>query len=60
MGVYNDGNKLVVITQPKSICIDLPIKITTSLEHGIEFIVSRNESLAGYAIKNMIRKLLFK
>ena len=60
MGVYIDNNKLVIITQPKSVCVDLPIKINRSLEHDIESIVSRNESLTEYTIKNEIRPLLFK
>ena len=52
MGVFTDGNKLVIITKPKSIRIDLPIKINESIEDHIKYIVSRNKSLAEYAIKN--------
>ena len=32
MVVYIDDNKLVIITEPKSIRIDLPIKINESLK----------------------------
>ena len=60
MRVYNYDNKLVIIMQPKSICINLSIKINISLEHDIKSIVSRNESLTEYTIKNEIRQLLFK
>ena len=54
MGVYIDGKKLVVITEPKSICINLLIKINESPEHDIEFIVSRNEPVTEYTTKNKI------
>ena len=54
MGVYNDGKKLVVITEPKSICINLLIKINKSPEHDIEFIVSRNEPVTEYTTKNNV------
>ena len=54
MGVYIDGKKLVVITEPKSICINLLIKINKSPEHDIEFIVSRNEPVTEYTTKNKI------
>ena len=54
MGVYIDGKKLVVITEPKPICINLLIKINKSLEHDIEFIVSRNEPVTEYTTKNKI------
>ena len=60
MEVFIDGKKLVKKTKPKSIGIDLLIKIKDSLEHDIEFIISRNESLTEYTIKNEIRQLLFK
>ena len=51
MGVYIDDNKLVKITEPKYICIDLPTKINESLEHDIKFMVSCNEPLTEYTIK---------
>ena len=49
-----------MITEPKSICINLPIKINESVENAIKFIVSRNKSLTEYTIKNEIKELLFK
>ena len=60
MEVFIDGKKLVKKTKPKSIGIDLLIRIKDSLEHDIEFIISRNEFLTEYTIKNEIRQLLFK
>ena len=45
MVVHIDDNKLMIITEPKSINIDLPIKINGSLERDIKFVESRNESL---------------
>ena len=50
MGVHIDNNRLVIITEPKSVRIDLPININKSLEHDIKFMVSRNESLTEYTI----------
>ena len=40
----------MIITEVKTICINLPIKINEILEHDIKFIVSCNESLAKYTI----------
>ena len=40
----------MIITEVKTICINLPIKINESLEHDIKFIISCNESLAKYTI----------
>ena len=60
MGVFTDDNKLVIIVEPKTVPIDLPLNINERLENDIKFNVSCNESLAEYAIKNQIRKLLFK
>ena len=60
MGVFFDENKLVIIEEPKTIHIDLHVKINENIENDIRYMVSRNESLADYAIKNQIRQLLFK
>ena len=49
MGVYIDDNKLVIITKPRTIPIDLPIKINESLDYDIKFIIGRTESSAEYA-----------
>ena len=51
MKIYIDNFKnIVIITSPKSTCLNLPIKINKYLKHDIEFIVSPNESLAEYKI----------
>ena len=60
MRIYIDYINLVIIILPKTVCIDLPIKINKILKHDIKFIINRNESLAEYTIKNKIRQLLFK
>ena len=60
MGVFFDENKLVIIEEPKTIHIDLHVKINENIENDIRYMVNRNESLADYAIKNQIRQLLFK
>ena len=54
MRVFIDGNEFVVITEPKSIRIDLAIKINKSIVDHIKFIVSPNKCLAEYPIKNEI------
>ena len=61
MTIYiNNYENLVIIKSPKTICVDLPIKINQNLKHEIEFIVSCNESLAKYTIKDNIIQLLIK
>ena len=55
MGGFIDDNKLVKITEPKSICIDLLTKINESLEHDIKlWYVSMNLLLKEYAIKTRL------
>ena len=57
--IYIDDYKdLVIITLPKSICVDLPVKIYKSLKDHFKFIVSYNEFLAEYKIKIEIFRLL--
>ena len=52
MKIYIDDSKnLVVITSPKTIRVDLSIRIDESLKHDIKFTVSCHESLAEYKIK---------
>ena len=51
MGGHIDLKKLVIITEPTSIRIDLPTKINESPEYDTKFIVSRNKSLTKYKIK---------
>ena len=60
MKIYIDDKNIVILTLPKSICINLTIKNNKSLEHDIKFIIGRNEFLSEFTIKNKIRQLLFK
>ena len=53
MKIYiDDYNILVIVVLPKTIRVDLPIKVKKSLKHEIKFIINLNESFAEYAIKN--------
>ena len=61
MKIYIDECKnLVIVVSPKTICVNLPIKISQNLEHDIKYIISCNESLAEYTMKNEISQLLFQ
>ena len=60
MKIYIDDENIVILTLPKSICINLTIKNNKSPEHDIKFIIGRNEFLSEFTIKNKIRQLLFK
>ena len=41
MKIYiNDDNNLVIITSPKSICVNLAIKVNESIKQDLKFIVS--------------------
>ena len=60
MKIYIDDKNIVILTLPKSICINLTIKNNKSLEYDIKFIIGRNEFLSEFTIKNKIRQLLFK
>ena len=51
---------IVMITSPKTIRVSTPIKINESPKRDFKFIISCNESLAEYTIKNKIGQLLFK
>ena len=55
MGVFIDDNKFLIIAEPKTISINLPIKINESPENDIKLIISCNKSFAEFAIKNHIR-----
>ena len=57
MGVYIEDNMLV-IQEPKTFHFnfDFPKHFGKNLKHEIEFIVSRNESLAKYNMKNEIER----
>ena len=52
MGIYINDKMLLIIASLKSILFYLPIKVNKSLEHETKFIISRNECLAEYTIKN--------
>ena len=60
MGVYIVNNKLVITTEPKTFCFDLPIDVDNNLELEIDSIIKHNELLAERAIKNKVRQLLSK
>ena len=60
MGVYIVNNKLVITTEPKTFCFDLPIDVENNLELEIDSIIKHNELLAERAIKNKVRQLLSK
>ena len=59
MGVHIEGNKLVIIIEPKSFYFDLPKNID-NLRHKIDFIIKHNEFLAEYTKKFEIKQLLSK
>ena len=41
MKIYiNDDNNLVIITSPKTICVNLAIKVNESIKQDLKFIVS--------------------
>ena len=60
MGVYIVNNKLVITTEPKTFCFDLPIDADNNLELEIDSIIKHNELLAEVAIKSEVRQLLSK
>ena len=60
MGVYIVNNKLVITTEPKTFCFDLPIDADNNLELEIDSITKHNELLAELAMKNGVRQLLSK
>lgn len=60
MEVYISNNKLLIITEPKTTCFDLPIKVENSLKHEIDFIIKKNKVLAHHTIRNETSRLLSK
>ena len=52
--------KLVITTEPKTFCFDLPKDGDNNLEHGNDSIIKHSEHLAEHAIKTMVRPLLSK
>ena len=53
-------NKLVISTEPKPFCFDLPKDTDNNFTHEIYSIKKHNELSIKYTIKNKIRQLLSK
>ena len=60
MGVKIEDNKLVIITESKTIHIDLPKDVGNELRHEIDSIMKHLEFLANHTIKNEVCCLLFR
>ena len=60
MGIHISDNKLVIITEPKTIHFNLPKVISNKLKYEIDFIIRDNELLTEHKMKNKISRLLFK
>ena len=58
MEVIINDNKLVIITEPKTIHFDLPKDVGNNLKHKIYFIIKCNAFLAEHTIKNETGQLL--
>ena len=52
MGVIINDNKLVIITEPKTIHFSFSKKIDNFLKHEINLIIKHNEFLAERPVKN--------
>ena len=52
MGVHSNKNKLLIITEPKTIYFDLPQYVVTNLMQETDYIIKQNECLAEHTIKN--------
>ena len=55
MGECIVDNKLVITTEPKSFCFDLPKDAENNLEHEIYSIIKHKKLLAEHKIKNEVR-----
>ena len=60
MGVHSNKNKLLIITEPKTIYFDLPQDVVTNLMQETDYIIKQNECLAEHTIKNELSSLLSK
>ena len=60
MGVVIGDNKLVIITESKTICFDLSKYVGKNLKDEIDFTIKHNEILTQHKIKNKISPLLFR
>ena len=54
MGVIMKDNKLVLITEPKTIHFDLHEDVGNNLKHEIDFIIEQDEFLAELTIKTRL------
>ena len=60
MGVHSNKNKLLIITEPKTIYFDLPQDVVTNLMQETDYIIKQNECLVEHTIKNELSSLLSK
>ena len=60
MGMYIDDKRLLIITELKTVHLDLPIDINNILKHEFQFILKDDKFLAEHRIKNKISQLLSK
>ena len=58
--VHINDNKLLIITEPKTIYFDLTQNVVNNLKQGTDFIITQNDFLADHAIKNEICRILSK
>ena len=58
MEVYIKCNKIVIITEPKTIRFNLTKKTDNSLKHEIDFTIKHSEFLSEHTIKSEISLLL--
>ena len=49
--MYIGYNKLVIITEPKTVCFNLTKKVHSSLKHEIGFIIRFNKDFAEHKTK---------
>ena len=52
MGVCIDDNKPVMITEPKTICFNVPKDVGNNLNHGTDSIIKHNEFLTEHKTKS--------
>ena len=58
MGVYIDDNKLVKLTEPKTICFALTNNVVNNFKQKTESFINNYEFLVENRIKNNIDQLL--
>ena len=52
MGVHSNKNKLLIITEAKTIYFDLPRDVVTNLMQETDYVIKQNECLPEHTIKN--------